>query len=55
MRVHKDASQDTQIDPLAADARIDELARMLAGAGITEKSREYARNLLQEASDKAVH
>ena len=55
MRVHKDAAQETQIDPLAADARIDELARMLAGAGITEKSREYARSLLQEASDKAIH
>jgi len=49
MRVHKDEAQDTQIDALPNAGRVDELARMLAGAGITEKSRDYARNLLKEA------
>lgn len=55
MRVHKDSDQDTQIDPLAEDGRIDELARMLAGSGVTKKSRDYARSLLKEASDTQVH
>ncbi|TDJ29204.1 MAG: DNA repair protein RecN [Gammaproteobacteria bacterium] len=53
LRVHKDAEQDTHIEPLAEDTRIDELARMLAGADVTEESRDYARTLLKEAS--AVH
>ena len=55
MRVHKDEEQDTRIDPLAEGGRIDELARMLAGAGITKKSRDYARSLLKDASDNPVH
>ena len=55
LRVHKDAEQDTQIDPLAESGRVDELARMLAGADVTKKSRDYARSLLKEASDTQVH
>jgi len=55
MRVHKDEEQDTRIDPLPEGGRIDELARMLAGSGITKKSRDYARSLLQDASDNPVH
>jgi DNA repair protein RecN (Recombination protein N) len=55
MRVHKDEEQDTRIDPLPEGGRIDELARMLAGSGITKKSRDYARSLLKEASDNPVH
>ncbi|MCZ6853600.1 MAG: DNA repair protein RecN [Gammaproteobacteria bacterium] len=55
LRVHKDAAQDTHIEPLAEDTRIDELARMLAGADVTEQSRDYARTLLQEAHGGAVH
>ncbi len=53
LRVHKDSEQDTHIEPLAEDTRIDELARMLAGADVTDESRDYARTLLKEAS--AVH
>ena len=53
--VHKDNDRDTQIAPLADAERIDELARMLAGAGITDKSRDYARTLLSEARDIALH
>jgi DNA repair protein RecN (Recombination protein N) len=55
MRVRKTDAQDTLIDPLSEDGRIDELARMLAGADVTDKSREYARNLLREAADNALH
>jgi len=55
MRVHKDSEQDTQIDPLGPEARVEELARMLAGAGITEKSKDYARTLLEDASDNLIH
>ncbi|MCZ6459941.1 MAG: DNA repair protein RecN [Gammaproteobacteria bacterium] len=53
--VHKDNDRDTQIAPLVDAERIDELARMLAGAGITDKSRDYARTLLSEARDIALH
>ena len=49
LRVRKDDAQDTLIDALARDSRVEELARMLAGADITEKSRDYARTLLDEA------
>ena len=55
LRVHKDAKQDTHIEPLAEDTRIDELARMLAGADVTQESRDYARTLLSEANADAVH
>ncbi|MEQ8861628.1 MAG: DNA repair protein RecN [Pseudomonadales bacterium] len=50
LRVRKDEHQDTLIDPLAPDTRVEELARMLAGADITDKSRDYARTLLTEAA-----
>ena len=51
LRVHKGSEQDTRIQLLDEELRVDELARMLAGAGITEKSRDYARTLLSEASE----
>ncbi len=54
LRVRKDERQDTLIDPLAEDSRVEELARMLAGADITDKSREYARALLHEAQLEPV-
>jgi len=37
---------------LSLDNRIEELARMLAGADVTEKTRAYATTLLQEAHPK---
>jgi DNA repair protein RecN (Recombination protein N) len=51
LRVRKNEHQDTLIDPLEPDTRVEELARMLAGADITDKSREYARTLLDEAQE----
>ncbi len=43
-RVSKDGD-NTQIQALSDDHRIEELARMLAGADITDETREYARSL----------
>ena len=46
LRVGKTTSDDTVIEMLDADKRIDELARMLAGQRITRETREYAQTLL---------
>ncbi len=51
LQVRKDERQDTRIEALAADSRVEELARMLAGADITDKSRDYARSLLIQARE----
>lgn len=50
LRVIKDNSQTT-IEPLDKEMRIEELSRMLAGAGITKKTRDYASTLLKEANN----
>lgn len=47
--VTKGLDQDIGIQALDEPGRIEELARMLAGAGVTEKSRAYARTLRREA------
>jgi len=47
--VHKSTEQDVRIESLNEPGRVEELARMLAGAGVTEKSRAYARTLRREA------
>ena len=39
----------TRLEPLDGEARIDELARMLAGANVTETAREHAREMLAAA------
>ncbi len=52
MSVTKKGAQ-TQITPLSDEQRIEELARMLAGADVTSKTRDYAKTLLNEASDIA--
>ena len=49
--VEKDADQAISIRNLDGEARVEELARMLAGAGVTEDSRTYARTLFQEAGN----
>jgi DNA repair protein RecN (Recombination protein N) len=49
LRVHKSKS-GTVIEPLDESNRVEELARMLAGADVTAKSRDYASTLLAEAS-----
>jgi DNA repair protein RecN (Recombination protein N) len=40
----------TQVELLSDDERVEELARMLAGAAVTEEARAAARRLLAEAS-----
>ena len=55
LMVSKNSAQDTNIEPIDEDGRVDELARMLAGAGVTDKSRDYARTLLSEALDGPLH
>jgi len=50
LQVSKDSDQDTRITGLSGAERVDELARMLAGARITNESRDYARTLLAEAA-----
>lgn len=52
-RVSKSAEQ-TDIQNLDGALRIDELARMLAGSGITDQTREYAASLLA-GSGEEVH
>jgi len=49
-RVVKQGSH-TDIHQLNDSARIDELARMLAGADINQKTRDYAQSLLAAAAD----
>ncbi|MEM1230867.1 MAG: DNA repair protein RecN [Pseudomonadota bacterium] len=50
LKVFKDASAGTQISELADQARLEEVARMLAGAKVTAKTRSYAATLLEEAA-----
>ena len=47
--VEKDAAQDIRLRSVANAARIEELARMLAGADVTDKGRAYAQTLLEAA------
>jgi len=49
----KDAAQEISIQRLDKRARIEELARLLAGTGVTDESRAYARTLRQEAGEKS--
>ena len=43
----RDGRTFTSISPLAGEARIDEIARMLGGAGLTSVVRTHARELLE--------
>ena len=47
--VEKNAAQDIGIQALDERSRVEELARMLAGAGVTQKARAYAQTLRREA------
>ena len=42
-----DGKTETKIEYLNKDQRIDELARLLSGASVTDAARENARTLLQ--------
>ncbi len=48
--VEKDAAQTVRLRCVTADHRTEEVARMLAGADLTDKTRAYARTLLEEAA-----
>ena len=48
--VEKDAAQNVRLRCVTADNRTEEVARMLAGADLTDKTRAYARTLLEEAT-----
>ncbi len=47
-QVHRGATR-TALEPLAGEARVEELARMLGGATVTDRAREHAREMLQAA------
>ena len=47
--VEKDAAQTVRLRCVTAEGRTEEVARMLAGADLTDKTRAYARTLLEEA------
>jgi DNA repair protein RecN (Recombination protein N) len=49
--VRKDAAQDTRIEPLGKTARIEELARMLGGREVTDKTKAYAKELVAAGAD----
>ena len=49
LRVVKTSDQDTVIETLGTDERIEELARMLGGRAITDETRTFARSLLAGA------
>lgn len=40
----------TRVKPLGKQDRIEELARMLSGAGVTDKARRHARDLIEKAA-----
>jgi DNA repair protein RecN (Recombination protein N) len=44
----------TALEPLAGDARVEELARMLGGTKITARTREHAREMLEGSQAKAA-
>ncbi len=45
----------TSVEPLAEDARREEIARMLAGATITEEARAAARVSSRARKDRRLH
>jgi DNA repair protein RecN (Recombination protein N) len=49
--VRKDAARDTRIEPLGKTARIEELARMLGGREVTDKTKAYAKELVAAGAD----
>jgi len=49
LRVRKSADQTSTIEPMDEAARVAELARMLGGQKITEKTRQYAEELIEAA------
>ena len=52
LAVEKDADQDVRLRQVIAADRVEEVARMLAGADLTDKTRAYARTLLEGAEQR---
>lgn len=50
--VEKDAAQDVRLRQVTAADRVEEVARMLAGADLTDKTRAYAHTLLEGAEQR---
>ena len=48
MKRGDDASVHAEVEPVAGAARIEELARMVAGSAITAKTRAHAKELLEQ-------
>ena len=48
MKVEKLKHQDTSVEKLSGNGRVDELARMLGGRTITDETRDFARTLLAD-------
>lgn len=52
---HQDPEQTrTEVESLQADQRVDELARMLGGATLTERTRQLAREMLDAARTETM-
>jgi len=55
-QVHKIQGKNTtrtRIQPLAPDARVEELARMLGGVEITDSTLAHAREMLEKGQEVA--
>jgi DNA repair protein RecN (Recombination protein N) len=49
-KMEKEGRTETRIERLDPEGRVDEIARMLAGAVVTESARKHARELVREKS-----
>ncbi len=49
-KIEREGRTETRIARLDAESRVDEIARMLAGAVVTESAREHARQLVRDKS-----
>jgi DNA repair protein RecN (Recombination protein N) len=49
-KMEREGRTETRIERLDPEGRVDEIARMLAGAVVTESAREHARELVREKS-----
>ena len=54
LSVRKTAEQDTSIQPIDKNQRIDEIARMLGGKDITAKTRELAAELIEAGAQTSA-
>ena len=53
-KIERQGRIETRIERLDNEARVDEIARMLAGAVVTESAREHARQLVAAGMDKSA-